>query len=123
MRKFRKWARKSAPTNLRPLCGRKSDFYYVLKKSLAAAVKVTFWSSILGRINNYFCTCKVFHDLVEHSVGGSWYTTQLGSTEAMGIKGGLSKNVIKQVWREDSLKNLPAGTRIGVDAAHIRLTP
>jgi hypothetical protein len=34
----------------------------------------------------------------------------------MGIKG-LSKNVIKQVWREDSLKSLPAGTRVGVDVA------
>ena len=34
----------------------------------------------------------------------------------MGIKG-LSKNVIKQVWRDGRLADLPAGTRIGVDAA------
>ena len=34
----------------------------------------------------------------------------------MGVKG-LSRNVIKQVWRADTLKDLPAGTRVGVDAA------
>ena len=34
----------------------------------------------------------------------------------MGIKG-LSSNVIKQVWRDGSLKDLPRGTRIGVDGA------
>ena len=38
------------------------------------------------------------------------------SVVAMGVKG-LSKNVIKQAWHEDSLKALPAGTRVGVDAA------
>jgi 5'-3' exonuclease len=34
----------------------------------------------------------------------------------MGVKG-LSKNVIKQVWRDDTLKALPNGTRVGVDVA------
>jgi hypothetical protein len=34
----------------------------------------------------------------------------------MGIKG-FSSNVIKQVWRDGSLKDLPRGTRIGVDGA------
>ena len=34
----------------------------------------------------------------------------------MGIKG-LSKLVIKQVWRTAKLSDLPAGTRVGVDAA------
>jgi 5'-3' exonuclease len=34
----------------------------------------------------------------------------------MGVKG-LSKNVIKQVWRDDSLSALPPGTRVGVDTA------
>ena len=34
----------------------------------------------------------------------------------MGVKG-LSKAVIKQVWRDGALGDLPAGTRIGVDAA------
>ena len=30
---------------------------------------------------------------------------------------GLSSNVIKQVWRDGSLMDLPRGTRIGVDGA------
>ncbi len=34
----------------------------------------------------------------------------------MGIQG-LSKNVIKQVWRDSSLSALPRGYRIGVDTA------
>ena len=34
----------------------------------------------------------------------------------MGVKG-LSKAVIKQVWRDGALGDLPEGTRIGVDAA------
>ena len=34
----------------------------------------------------------------------------------MGVKG-LSKAVIKRVWRDGALGDLPAGTRIGVDAA------
>ena len=34
----------------------------------------------------------------------------------MGVKG-LSKAVIKHVWRDGALGDLPAGTRIGVDAA------
>ena len=34
----------------------------------------------------------------------------------MGIKG-LSEGVIKQVWRDAKLADLPAGTRVGVDAA------
>lgn len=33
----------------------------------------------------------------------------------MGVKG-LSKNVIKPAWREGKLSDLPAGTRVGVDA-------
>ena len=33
----------------------------------------------------------------------------------MGVKG-LSKAVIKQCWREGRLADLPAGTRVGVDA-------
>ena len=34
----------------------------------------------------------------------------------MGIKG-LSKGVIKQVWRDSKLSDLAQATRIGVDAA------
>lgn len=33
----------------------------------------------------------------------------------MGIKG-LSKGVIKQVWTEQKLDDLPPGTRVGIDA-------
>ena len=35
---------------------------------------------------------------------------------AMRIKG-LSKGVIKQIWRDGKLCDLPLGTRVGVDAA------
>ena len=34
----------------------------------------------------------------------------------MGVKG-LSKGVIKLAWRDDALSRLPAGLRVGVDAA------
>ena len=41
----------------------------------------------------------------------------LGATEnAQDGHQGLSSNVIKQVWRDGSLMDLPRGTRIGVDA-------
>jgi hypothetical protein len=41
----------------------------------------------------------------------------LGATEnARDGHQGLSSNVIKQVWRDGSLMDLPRGTRIGVDA-------
>ena len=42
----------------------------------------------------------------------------LGATEnARDGHQGLSSNVIKQVWRDGSLMDLPRGTRIGVDGA------
>eukprot|EP00966_Prymnesium_polylepis_P118158 2731844-Prymnesium_polylepis.1 len=53
---------------------------------------------------------KSFRARLYNRVRRSWYTAPRLVAARMGVKG-LSRNVIKQVWRADTLKDLPAGTR------------
>ena len=57
-----------------------------------------------------------YQQLVIWTVGRVGTRAALPQSALMGVKG-LSKAVIKQVWRDGALGDLPAGTRIGVDAA------